>query len=57
MVVNANLRFAPGRPVQFFMVRDEDVHNRGYEEFWTLLDQSIRLCGGKASGGRAAFDP
>jgi len=55
-VVNANVRFAPGRPVSFFMVRHDDMHNPGYKEFWTLLDQTIRLCGGKTSDGRTVFE-
>lgn len=55
-VVNANVRFAPSRPVRFFMVKDDHMHNPGYEEFWTLLDQAIQLCGGRTVDGRAMFD-
>jgi hypothetical protein len=55
-VVDVNTHFAPNRPVLFFMVKEDEVHNQGYGEFWALLAQAMTLCGGKSSQGRPLFD-
>ena len=44
-IVMANTHGDANRPVPFFCVADDRMHNQDYEEFWHLLAQAMELCG------------
>lgn len=55
-IVQANTHRDTSRPVPFFWVADDEMHNRDYEEFWKLLAHAMALCGAEASAeGRPKF--
>ena len=55
-IVQANTHRDAHRPVPFFWVADDEMHNRDYEEFWKLLAHAMALCGAEASAeGRCKF--
>ncbi|QNN46139.1 hypothetical protein H9L17_13280 [Thermomonas brevis] len=43
-IIDANTRGIPERPVQFFWVSPDEHMRAGYEEFWPLVTEVIRLC-------------
>lgn len=44
-IVRANTYRDANRPVPFFWVTDDEMHNRDYEAFWPMLAQAMALCG------------
>jgi len=44
-IVLANTHHAADRPVPFFWVADDRMHNADYEEFWRLMANAMTLCG------------
>ncbi len=48
-IVLANTHRDADRPVPFFWVADDKMHNPGYEEFWRLLADAMRLCGARTT--------
>lgn len=55
-IVQANTHRDANRPVPFFWVRDDEMHNQDYEEFWRLLAHAMTLCGAEVSvQGRPRF--
>ncbi|MFC5580971.1 hypothetical protein [Rhodanobacter terrae] len=48
-IVVANTHRDANRPVPFFCVADDEMHNQDYEEFWHLLAQAMNLCGAEAT--------
>lgn len=54
-IVQANTHRNANRPVPFFWVADDEVHNQDYEEFWKLLAHAMTLCGAEVSAGRPRF--
>lgn len=54
-IVQANTYRDANRPVPFFWVRDDEMHNPDYEEFWKLLAHAMTLCGAEVSEGRPRF--
>ncbi|MFC5742740.1 hypothetical protein [Dyella tabacisoli] len=54
-LVNANTHFNKARPVPFFMVKEDEMHNQSYEEFWMLTASAMTLCGAEVSKGQPLF--
>lgn len=54
-IVQANTYRDANRPVPFFWVRDDEMHNPDYEKFWKLLAHAMTLCGAEVSEGRPRF--
>lgn len=55
-IVQANTHRDANRPVPFFWVADDEMHNPDYEEFWKLLAHAMTLCGAEVSAeGRPKF--
>lgn len=48
-IVLANTHRDANRPVPFFWVADDEMHNRDYEEFWQLLARAMTLCGAETT--------
>jgi hypothetical protein len=44
-IVLANTHRDANRPVPFFWVADDEMHNQDYEEFWQLMAEAMRTCG------------
>lgn len=56
-IVQANTHRDADRPVPFFWVQDDEMHNQDYEEFWQLLAHAMKLCGAEVSAtGLPTFD-
>jgi hypothetical protein len=45
-IIDANTRGEPERPVHFFWVSPDNDMKSGYEEFWPLVAEVMRLCSG-----------
>jgi hypothetical protein len=55
-VIDANTHNDPNRPVLFFWVRNDRMHNAEYEELWDLLAKAMALCGAQmTSTGNPRF--
>jgi hypothetical protein len=55
-IVRANTHHDANRPVPFFWVKNDEMHNPDYEEFWKLLAQAMMLCGADVTkDGRPRF--
>ena len=54
-IVLANTYRDANRPVSFFWVADDEMHNQDYEEFWKLLAHAMMLCGAEVWAGRPRF--
>lgn len=55
-IVQANTHRDENRPVPFFWVANDEMHNQDYEEFWRLLAHAMTLCGAEVSAdGRPKF--
>jgi hypothetical protein len=55
-IVQANTHRDANRPVLFFWVADDRMHNPDYEEFWRLLGHAMTLCGAEVTAeGRPKF--
>ena len=55
-IVQANTHRDANRPVPFFWVADDEMHNPDYKEFWKLLAHAMALCGAEESAeGRPEF--
>lgn len=48
-IVVANTHGDANRPVPFFWVADDRMHNRDYEEFWQCLARVMALCGAETT--------
>ncbi|MCS4306751.1 hypothetical protein M2404_001074 [Rheinheimera pacifica] len=51
-IINANTRGELDRPVHFFWVSPDNHMKSGYEEFWPLVAEVMRLCSGNEDDWR-----